>query len=1054
MTDTAAAAPGEQGAPSNRLEIRLLGGLDIAINGVAVTDIATRKAEALLVYLACNRRPHQREALADLLWDDLPPERAAGNLRLALTQLRKHCDLFLDVTRQTVALRSDADCWLDLDVFAALTAAQPPDPAALRRAAELYRGELLRGFHLRDAQGFSCWQLAQAEHWRQQIAVALQALVAHAVAWSSYPEGIGWARRLLELDPLDEAAHRQLMLLHARSGQRNAAARQYAACKRLVRQELGLEPDADTEALYQRIRRMPERRPHNLPPSSGPLIGRRAEQARAAAWLADPDARLLTVVGPGGSGKTMLGQSVGRRVAQEHLGPCGDGVCYVALLGEAWNNERIDAQTLLATLAGALGVRLAPRQPLEGQIARQLCEKELLLILDNAELLDQSARQALSALAQQLPTLRLLALSRERLRLKAEHVLGIAGLTFPEASGPAATARPALCVDLARYEAVQLLLSCAGRLQGPDTLERYSPAEQAAVGALCRMVHGLPLAIELLAPWLRLRLPSEIARDIGRDLDLLAADLPELPARHRSLRAAFDYSWGLIGPGERAALARLTCFSGSFSAAAAEAAALVQLPALAALYDASLVQIQAADSGSRYLLHPLLRQLARERCQDDALLLDQIQARHAAFFATQAAQAEDQLRGPCGADLLAALEREIDNLRAGWQWAIDHRRIDLLGQYSVALHDFFTIRSWEIEGLLLFGAAARVCARQPSAGQTAEQRRAVARVLSCHAQLEQLVGDLDAAERSLRLGHEILGQHAPEHPAELIFLSKQLGLLAYGRGTYAEALAHLKHALTLAQPDAEPTKLGDILLSAAAVLCAQGSWADAEQTARRCLECYEAADFTWGIGHAQRFAGMCALGQGRLGEARLRLEQSLAIARQLSSRIGEALALDQIGLLELREGRIGPGQQTFERALAIYEDLGVDLGIGRAHCHQGRAALALGDQDRAEHLFRQALGRAQRIAATPLLIEAAAGLLQLRLLAPDQTEATAAMRMLLCHPACAAETRAAHGVALRLLDTPVSELPAPVAGAPWTLEQICALALSDSAELALEAASG
>ncbi|HEU4326471.1 MAG TPA: BTAD domain-containing putative transcriptional regulator [Roseiflexaceae bacterium] len=1054
MTDTAAAVPAQQDAPSNRLEIRLFGGLDIAINGVAVTDIATRKAEALLVYLACNRRPHQREALADLLWDDLPPERAAGNLRLALTQLRKRCDPFLDVSRQTVALRSDASCWLDLDAFAALTATQPPNPEALRQAVELYRGDLLRGFHLRDAQGFSAWQETQAEHWRQQTAGALQALVAHAVAWSSYPEGITWAKRLLDLDPLDEAAHRQLMLLYARSGQRNAAARQYAACKRIVRQELELEPDADTEALYQRIRRMPERRPHNLPPG-GLLVGRRSEQARIAAWLVDPDARLLTVVGPGGSGKTQLGLSAGRRVAQEHLGPCGDGVCYVALLGDAWNNQRIDAQTLLPALAGALagtlGVRWSPKGALDEQIAQQLRDKELLLILDNAELLDQTARQVLSALVQRLPPLRLLALSRERLKLKAEHVLSIAGLAFPEASGPAATARPALGVDLAQYESVQLLLACAGRLQGPSTLERYSAAEQAAIGLLCRMVHGLPLAIELLAPWLRLRLPSEIARDIGRDLDLLAADLPELPARHRSLRAAFDYSWNLIGQGEHAALARLTCFPGSFSAAAAGEAAGVALPALAALYDASLVQMQADETGTRYLLHPLLRQLVRERWQHTSGLLEQTQARHAAFFAEQAAQSEDRLRGPQGPELLAALEREIDNLRVGWQWAIDQRRIDLLGQYSVALHDFFTIRSWEIEGHLLFSAAARMCTQLPPAEQTAEQRRAVVRVLSCHAQLEQLVGDLDAAERSLHLGREILGQHAPEHQRELIFLSKQLGLIAYGRGAYAEALAHLRHALTLAQSGTEPSKLGDILLSAAAVLCAQGSWADAEQTVRRCLDCYEAADFTWGIGHAQRFAGMCALGQGRLDEARHRLEHSLEIARSLGSHIGEALALDQIGLLELRENRVSRSQHTFEQALAIYEELGVDLGIGRAHCHLGRAALALDNQEQAERYFRQALGRAQRIAATPLLVEAAAGLLQLRLLAAGQTEATMALRRLLCHPACTAETRAAHSAPLRL---DRSELPVPGADARWMLEQICALALSDAAELALEAAAG
>jgi len=1044
--DTADHTPYGPDAPP-LLQIRLFGGLSIAVNGERITDIATRKAEALLVYLVCERRPHQREALADLLWDDLSPERAAGNLRLTLTQLRKRCEPFLDVTRQTVALRSDAECWLDVDAFAALTSAQPPEPQALRQAAELYRGDVLKGFHLRDAQGFSDWQEAQAEHWRLQVASALQALVAHALAWSSYAEGIGWARRLLELDPLDEATHRQLMLLYARSGQRNAAARQYAACKRIVRQELDLELDADTEALYQRVRRMPERRPHNLPPWSGLLLGRGPEQARLAAWLAHPDERLLTVVGLGGSGKTQLGLSVGWRVVREHLGPCGDGARYVALLGDAWNNERIGADALLVTLGEALQIHCKPRQPLGEQIVQHLRDKELLLILDNAELLDQAARRALSTLVQQAPLLRLLVLSRERLRLQSEHVLNIAGLAYPEASGPAALARPALSIDLARYEAVQLLLACAGRVQGSTTLEHYPAAEQAAIGQLCRMVHGLPLAIELLAPWLRLRQPSEIARDIGRDIDLLVNDMPELPARHRSLRAAFVYSWNLIGQRERAALARLACFPSSFSAAAAEAIAEVALPELATLYDTSLVQIQQSEAGTRYLLHPLLRQLAREQHQHDPAPLEQTLARHAAFFAELATQAEDQLRGPQGAGLLAELEREIDNLRAGWQWGVAQRQIELLGQYSVALHDFLTIRSWEIEGGLLFSVAAEAVRAWAAAHKpTPEQRRAVVRVLSCYAQLEQLVGDIDAAEAALRSGLAMLEDHASGALNELIFLNKQLGLISYGRGAYAEALDYLQRALRLAQHEHDPSKLGDILLSAAAVLCAQGAWTDAEQIIQRCLDCYQASGFAWGVGHAQRFAGVCALGQGHFQEARHRLEQSLAVAQRLGSRIGEALALDQLGLLELAEHQISQSQHTLGRALAIFQDLGVDLGVGRTQCHLGRVALALGEQREAELYFRQALCLAQRIAAPPLQIEAAAGLLQIQLLAPglERADAEAALVTLLGHPACSAETRAANapllppGASLRAL-------PDGDAGGVWTLEQICAQALNGTA---------
>lgn len=1040
--DGTASPPSGPPVPPARLHIRLFGGLSVSIDGARVSDFATRKVEALLVYLACERRPHPREALAELLWDDLPPERAAGNLRLTLTQLRKHCEPFLDITRQTVALRTDAECWLDLHAFAALTASQSPEPEALQQAAELYRGDVLHGFHLRDAQGFSDWQLRLAEHWRERAGAAFHGLVAHALAWSRYTEGIGWAKRLLELDPLDEAAHRQLMLLYARSGQRNAAARQYAACKRLIDQELGLEPDADTQALYQRIRRMPERRPHNLPPWNGLLIGRAAEQTRVSTWLADPHARLLTLVGPGGSGKTQLGLCLAWRAVREQLGPCGDGVWYVALLGDTWEQQRIGPEALLVTLAQALQIRCAPRQRLDQQISEHLRDKELLLLLDNAELLDPEARRVLSTLVQQCPLLRLLVLSRERLKLQAEHMISISGLEYPEAHGPAVTARPALALDLTRYEAVQLLLACAGRLQGITRLERYPAAEQAALGQLCRMVQGLPLALELLAPWLRLRLPSEIARDIERDIDLLAADMPELPARHRSLRAAFVYSWNLVGARERAALARLACFPASFSAGAAEAVAEVRLPELAALYDASLVQIQSGEHGTRYLLHPLLRQLAREQ-QHDQTVQEQTQARHAAFFATLAAEAEDRLRGPHGAELLAELEREIDNLRAGWQWAIAHQQIELLGRASVALHDFLTMRSWEIEGRQLFStAAAAVTTWMAERELSAQQHGAVVRVLSCYAQLEQLVGDIDAAEAALRAGLALLDTRRLDSLDSQIFLSKQLGLIAYGRGAYPEALEQLQRALRLAQHENDPSRLGDILLSAAGVLCAQGTWADAEQIVQRCLACYQTADFAWGTGHAQRFAGMCALGQGQHAEARRWLQQSLEMAQRLGSRAGEALALDQLGRLELLERQIDQSQHTLRQALAIFQDLGLDLGIGRVHCRLGQVALAQDDPRQAEQHFRQALRLAQRIAAPPLQIEAAVGLLQLRLLdsPPEHAETEAALLHLLGHPACGAETRQAHAP-LALPDPETHLLLSADGDATRTLEQICATLL-------------
>jgi DNA-binding SARP family transcriptional activator len=346
------------------LQIRLFGGVIISVDGDYIADLATRKAEALLIYLVCNPHPQQRETLADLLWDDLPAERAAGNLRLTLNQLRKRLAPFLDITRHTIAIRPDLARWVDVDEFARLLATTPQDSATLARALELYRGDFLQGFHLRDARGFSEWQAAQVDHWRQRALAAMRALADRYTAHSNYAEGLAWVTRMLALDPLDEAAHRQKMLLFARSGQRQAAVRQYQACKRTLQEELGLDPEPATEALYGRIRALPAERPHTLPPCHGPLIGRSAELARVYEWLALATPRLLTIVGLGGSGKTQLALTVGWRVARERVGPCSDGVYYVSLLADTWDTGRIEDDALLVALAEALQMPIANKRAL------------------------------------------------------------------------------------------------------------------------------------------------------------------------------------------------------------------------------------------------------------------------------------------------------------------------------------------------------------------------------------------------------------------------------------------------------------------------------------------------------------------------------------------------------------------------------------------------------------------------------------------------------------------------------------------------------------------
>jgi DNA-binding SARP family transcriptional activator/predicted ATPase len=1022
------------------LQIDLFGGVAIRVDGQRITDLATRKAEALLIYLVCNSQPHQREALADLLWDDLPAERAAGNLRLTLNQLRKRFAPFLDITRQTIAFRQDVECRLDVEAFARRIATTPHDVERLAEALGLYRGDFLQGFHLRDARGFSEWQAGQMEYWQQQARTHMRTLVDSYASHSNYTEALRWASRILTLDPLDEAAHRQVMLLLARSGQRAAALRQYRACRQIMQQELEVDPEPATEALYQRISRMATQRPHNLPTCTRTLLARTAELARLYTWLATPASRLMSIIGPGGSGKTHLALTVGWRVVNEYLGPCSDGVFYIPLITHDESASLIDDTGLLIAIAEQLQIRFSGKSALFDQLIQQSRDKELLLIIDNGELLSPSARLALGTLIQHIPAMGILVPSRERLKLRAEHVLDINGLPYPVLPASIVTSyqQQRACAGIQEYESVQLFLACVRQVQGESDFGGYALPDQLAIGKICQIVHGLPLAIELVAPWIRVRSPVEIVREIAHTIDLIVVDMPDVPERHRSMRAVFEYSWRLMTDEERQALAHLSVFPASFTAEAAAAITSATLQQLAALHDKSLIQRIVAASGTRYVLHPVLRSLAQEKLQRDPATAAMLHAAHAGYFAAFVASYEEQLRSVQGPRILQKLECEMDNLRAGWQWAVEAHDLVKLGQYSIPLHDFCAIRGWELEGRHLFRMAAAVIHAWKAHEDTPEsQLLSAARVLSCYAELEYVLGALDTAEDALQHSRKILSMQAIEDAPELMFIYKQLGLIMYWRGAYTDAMPYLHLALQMTEECANTHKCADTLLAIGGVAYAQGEWSYAKHTLQRCHKIYQTQGYHWGIAHTLRFFGMIALAQGDSQAAQQYYQESLALARQISNRIGEALVFDQLGLLYLAEYQLAQSREVIQQSLTIFQEIGVDVGSARAFCHLARVAIAEENNQAAQEYCLQALQIAQRVQAPPVLIECMADTLHLWLRIQGDTSGNSSPNILLWslrqHPACSTDTKQYINSLLgdqQILQTHTVQ--------PWPLERILA----------------
>ncbi len=543
----------------SRLKVSLFGSFGATLEEQVLREFKTDKERALLAYLAANRdAPQPRTKLAGLLWPEIPEPRARQNLSQALYSLRlllgdkKSGDPppdenppaappFLLVQADTLQLNASRDTWVDVNAFTILLASSKNHPHQklcdcdpcledLEAAAALYRGDFLSGFWLRGSQVFDEWALVQRERLRRLALEALDSLAACRTARGELEQALGHAWRQVEMEPLWEHAQRQLMDLLARSGRRDAAVAQYEACRQVLFEELGMAPERTTTALYENLRSNPAAphppcgRAHNLPAALTPFVGREAELKALNLYLDAPACRLVTLLGPGGSGKTRLVLEY----ARAHIEHYPDGIWLVPLA------PLHSAEAIPAAIAEALGLPLQESTPPNQQLKAYLQTRRLLLVLDSYEHLLAGADLP-AELLKESPEIKILATSRQRLNVQGEQLFTLGGLDFPQPDAGLQAAR--------RSEAVQLFIAAGGRARPGFAL---SAQNLDSVTRICAQVGGMPLGLLLAAAWLDTFSCAEVAAEIERELDFLAAPWEDLPARQRSLRATFDYSWGLL----------------------------------------------------------------------------------------------------------------------------------------------------------------------------------------------------------------------------------------------------------------------------------------------------------------------------------------------------------------------------------------------------------------------------------------------------------------------------------------------------------------------------
>lgn len=1033
-----------------RLNLSFLGSPTILLNDTEV-HIRRAKVLGLLAYLAINGQPMTRDAIASMLWPRDAPKDAYTYLRQTLWHLNKGLGKeWLLIEGDRIGLQWQAEPWVDVRIYQQRLRALVTQPEAERlptmiAAADLYQGELLAGFTMDDSPEFEQWQLMERTALHHAQSALLTTLVQHLHQAQNYLQAINYGRQLLKLEPVNEAAHRQLMTLYSLTGQQALALRQYQECVQLLDQELGVPPDEATIALHVAIRdkRLSPLHPTStvahqpahaqvatvvvtpapthaivtptvaLPTPITPFIGREHELLQIHTLLNDPGCRLLTLVGPGGIGKTRLALAAAQKIfdfrflildsaessliqnpKSEIANPkFPDGVFFVPLA------DVVTPDRLAMTIAGVVQFTLYRRdeEPLQ-QLLHYLADKRLLLLLDNFEHLVTGAAQVTTLLAQ-APGVKVLTTSRERLNVQGEWLLEVSGLLYnPEAP----------LHQMTEYSAVQLFIQCARRVNSGFVLD---DANKMAVARICSLVEGLPLALELAATWLRHLPCQEIVAELEQSLTTLTATQRDLPARHRSVRALFDYSWSLLSVEERAVMERLAIFRSGFRREAAKSVAEAPLPLLMALVDKSLLR---SDNAGRFTMHELVRQFAAEGLLAQPFAAEGVAQRHFNYYLNWLQQQRGQLHRKAQKRVLGEILAELENVRAAWRRALQQQYLPAITAALDTLADVHELCGWFHEGEAVFQEAVTALTTVGDELHGRLQGRLQARL----GFFAQRLAKYSSAHQLLQETYAKL--HALGDQAATSYCLNCLGEIARITGDYEEAERCLTESIALCRTHGDRQLLSRAYNLLGIVCGVRGRHDEAQQLFRDSLALSEADEDQLGIAKALNNLGIMAYFAGDYDAAQRFYQGSLNINQDLGHQYDTALALSNLGLVAQKQQRFEDAVAIFEESIAIQRKIGYELGVGLSLRNLCATLLDLEALDAAATHLQEVLHLAHKIRNPPLGLAGLLWLAQLYRLRNDWPIAARLATIVHHHPATEDEIRTK---AADLLVAAQSQLP-------------------------------
>ncbi|MFN8445403.1 MAG: BTAD domain-containing putative transcriptional regulator [Caldilineaceae bacterium] len=992
----------------NNYPLRLLGaGLFVDQDGAPVT-MRSRKLLALLAYLICEHQAcHSRDTLMLLLWPDASKESAQNNLRFTLSQLRALGEKgtrpgsalaeMLQSDRHTVQLDPTWVGQADVNHFQQLLDWTRQHSHSSRsqcescqdyllQAVQLYQGEFMEGFGLEDCPAFEEWLFMQRERLHVLVLEAYSDLAIYAENNGDLLAARGFAQCQIELDPLREPAYRQQMRVLTRLGERSAALAMFERCRTVLREELGLDPEPETRSLFGQLLEgdvatnatvslplitdaaapsVPPR--YNFPQQLTPFVGREEEMAQLQQRLLNPTYRLLSIIGPGGMGKSRLALQVA--TANQHL--FADGVCFVPLAGVQ------NVTTIPGAIMDALGASFATGgESPTSQLLQLLSRQKMLVVIDNFEHLIEGV-DLLLAILQAAPNVTLLVTTREQLNCQAEDRFTLDGLATPSQVALAQVD----FADAGNYAAVRLFCERAYRLNKHFKLNAENCP---AVVRICQLVEGMPLAIELAATWIEDFDCADLAVAIAQNQSILATTQRDIPARHRSMQAVFDYSWQLLTGREQRILSQLALCQGRFSQRIASSLTGASLIDLAGLRYKSLLRV--TDAGY-YDFHPLIRGFAVAML--DSATQAQAEERLATLYLQHVAAQAVTLIGATPQEALNKIERELDNVQQAWRWAATKVCSDLLLQSVDALGEYYAAsgRNGECEtsflpllqqllrqpavdescALLCLHLLDRLCraltlqtkltdAQQWAQRLIALAQRFVNREFEARG-IQQWGSALDADGKKVaarqKFEEALFLARQVEQPRLLASILQDLGITYLGDSN-SHVTTYLQEALTLERGLGNRTAEQRILLYLG-INCTQMEEYQAGRTYQ--LEALNLLNVTGNRPLEMRIVGGLGYTLSMLGDYPAALEH-LVRARRISQEIGwrlqESYALHNLCCLQRKQGNFDLAVEYGKESLRVALQQDSEDAANWARFHLGYALLARGDLAQAGQTFQQA----------------------------------------------------------------------------------------------------